>query len=154
MRHRSRAGAILIAAVALAGATTPPASRSLSPIADLTVAVEGLRSQRGQVLVCLTTSARAFPDCSRDPHARRMAVPAPAAGAIVFAGVPAGHYAVSLLHDENGNGKADMALIIPREGFGFSRNPVVRFGPPAFARAAFAVGPENQRQAIRMRYMF
>ena len=69
-------------------------------------------------------------------------------------GFPAGRYAVSVLHDENGNGKPDMAVMIPREGFGFSRNPVVRFGPPAFARAAFAVGPDNQRQTIRMRYMF
>ena len=61
---------------------------------------------------------------------------------------------MALLHDENANGKADMALVVPREGFGFSRNPAVRFGPPAFARAAFAIGPQDQRQTIRMRYMF
>ena len=150
MRHGSRAGAVLIAGLALAGAA-PPAP---PPGVDLTVAVEGLRSQRGQVLACLTMAPRSFPDCSRDPRARRLVVPAPAATAIVFSGVPEGRYAVALLHDENANGKADMALVVPREGFGFSRNPAVRFGPPAFARAAFAIGPQDQRQTIRMRYMF
>jgi len=150
VRHGSRTGAVLIAGLALTGASPPGQPHN----ADVTVAVEGLRSQRGQVLACLTAAPKAFPNCSRDPHARRLAVPAPTAGIIVFAGVPAGRYAVSVLHDENGNGKPDMAVMIPREGFGFSRNPVVRFGPPAFARAAFAVGPDNQRQTIRMRYMF
>ena len=68
--------------------------------------------------------------------------------------MPDGRYAISLLHDENGNGKADMALMIPREGFGFSRNAPVRMGPPSFASAAFAVSGATVRETIRMRYMF
>ena len=70
-----------------------------------------------------------------------------------FGHIPAGSYAIALLHDENGNGRADMALMIPREGFGFSRDAPVRFGPPSFARAAFAVGGAPVRQTITMRYI-
>lgn len=121
---------------------------------DLTVTVEGLRSQRGQVLACLTTNPRAFPDCVKDARARKLIVPAGQAQTIVFADLADGTYAVSLLHDENGNGKPDMALMMPKEGFGFSRNPAVRFGPPAFARAAFAMEGGARRETIRMRYMF
>ena len=47
-----------------------------------------------------------------------------------FTDVPPGTYAIALLHDENGNGRADRVLMVPREGFGFSRNAPVRMGPP------------------------
>jgi len=133
-------------------AASPP-----EPVAaphDLTVTVEGLRSQRGQVLVCLTANPRAFPDCAKDARAHKRSVPASQAQTIVFADLAEGTYAVSLLHDENGNGKPDMALMMPKEGFGFSRNPAIRFGPPAFARAAFAMGGAARHETIRMRYMF
>ena len=133
------------------GAATPP--ESAVPHA-LTVTVEGLRSHRGQVLACLTANPQTFPDCAKDARARKLAVPAGEAQTIVFAGLAQGPYAVSLLHDENGNGKPDMALMMPREGFGFSRNPAIRFGPPAFARAAFAMDGTARHETIRMRYMF
>lgn len=81
-------------------------------------------------------------------------VPARAAASIDFGPVAAGSYAIALLHDENGNGKADMTLMIPREGFGFSRDAPARFGPPSFANAAFAVEGSPVHQAIRMRYIF
>ncbi|MFA7587082.1 MAG: DUF2141 domain-containing protein, partial [Novosphingobium sp.] len=92
--------------------------------------------------------------CSHDASARRVKVPANSTTEIDFGPVPAGTYAVSLLHDENGNGKMDMAIMIPREGFGFSRNPTITFGPPRFARAAFPVSAQAVRETVRMRYMF
>ncbi|HVR90126.1 MAG TPA: DUF2141 domain-containing protein [Novosphingobium sp.] len=124
------------------------------PEGGLSISVTGLRSNRGQVLACLMTDARAFPDCSHDPAAHRLAVPATSAVVLDFGRLAPGRYAVSLLHDENGNGKADMVLMMPREGFGFSRDAAVRFGPPRFERAAFDVAGTEIHQAIRMRYMF
>lgn len=132
---------------ALTGASPPPGG-------TVTAAVTNLRSTRGQVLACLTTQPGGFPDCSKDAAARKLAVPANAAGRIDFGPVPAGRYAISLLHDENGNGRADMALFLPREGYGFSRDAAVRMGPPKFANAAFDVGTGAVHQTIRMRYMF
>lgn len=44
-----------------------------------------------------------------------------------------GEYAFSVLHDEDKNNKLTRSLIgFPKEGFGFSNNPPVRTGPPAF----------------------
>lgn len=117
------------------------------------VQVEGLRNLRGQVLACLTTQPRRFPDCRADTAARKLMVRAADAAILDFGPVPDGRYAISLLHDENSNGKADMVLMIPREGFGFSRNAPVRMGPPSFASAAFAVSGATVRETIRMRYM-
>jgi uncharacterized protein (DUF2141 family) len=58
-----------------------------------------------------------------------------------------------VIHDENGNAKLDTFAGIPREGFGFSRNPPIRFGAPRFSAARFAITGDAQRQQIGMRYM-
>ena len=120
---------------------------------EVVVAVSGLRSAKGQVLACLTTRAEGFPDCRRDAAARKLAVPASGPVVLRFAALPPGRYAVSLLHDENGNSRADMMLMLPREGFGFSRDAAVRLGPPKFAAAAFAVNGAMVTMPVRMRYI-
>lgn len=120
--------------------------------ASLTVSVTGLRNQKGQVHVCLTANAKAFPDCSKDSNAIKRTVRATEVGSISFSGLAPGTYALSLIHDENGNGKLDTSLAIPREGFGFSRNPKIAFGPPKFSSAAFALHG-NVTQSIKMKYM-
>ena len=140
-----RASLLLLALPFLASATGT---------GSVEVSVSGLRSAKGQVLACLTAKAKGFPNCRLDPAARKLAVPAGGAVTLLFSGLPPGSYAVSLLHDENGNGKADMTLMIPREGFGFSRDAAARFGPPKFSAAAFDVGADEVSVPIRMRYMF
>ena len=109
-------------------------------------------------MACLMARANAFPECEKDAQARPATAPAAGmpAGTVQlrFERVPPGTYAISLFHDENGNGKLDKQLILPREGYGFSRDAPVRFGPPSFASAAFAVAGADQDQTIRIRYMF
>ena len=138
----------LLLILPLLASAAPPETGSV------VVEITGLRSAKGQVLACLTTRADAFPNCSRDPQARKLAVQAREPEVLRFADLPPGRYAVALLHDENGNGKADMTLMIPREGFGFSRDAALRMGPPKFAAAAFAVQGEAVTMPVRMRYIF
>ena len=129
----------------LAGAAAPEGTVNLT--------VTGLRSAKGQVLVCLTREADHFPDCSGSSTARS-AIVAVSHPQVSFADVPQGRYAISVLHYENGNGRADKTLgLIPREGFGFSRDAPVRMGPPKFDRAAFAIDGGDVTQSIRMRYL-
>jgi uncharacterized protein (DUF2141 family) len=101
------------------------------------------------VQVCLTRDAGRFPEC--DSQALRT-VPA-AQPRLRVEGLPTGAYAVSLFHDENRNGKLDTLMGIPREGFGFSRNPPVRFGPPKFAAARFTIGSGETAQSVRLKYL-
>lgn len=123
-----------------------------APPPTVEVSVTGLRSVRGQVLVCLTTNPKAFPDCSKDKSSVRMAVKAADAGNFAVHAPAAGTYAIAVVHDENSNNKMDVAIFLPREGFGFSRNPTITVGPPSFQSASFAVAGD-MRQAIRMKYM-
>ncbi|MDK2762123.1 MAG: DUF2141 domain-containing protein [Sphingopyxis sp.] len=116
------------------------------------VSVTGLRNTKGQLLVCLTTNPKAFPDCSKDKASVRMAVPATDAGDFQIRAPAAGTYAIAVVHDENANNKMDVAIFLPREGFGFSRNPTITVGPPSFRSASFAVAGD-MRQSIKMKYM-
>jgi uncharacterized protein (DUF2141 family) len=121
---------------------------------SLDVAVTNLRNAKGNVLICLTANPKAFPDCSKDAHSHKLVVAAARAGAVRFADLAPGLYAISLIHDENANGKLDTAMMIPREGFGFSMNPAIAFGPPKFASARFGIGPGETAQSVKMKYMF
>ncbi len=124
-----------------------------APPAELEIRVEHLRSARGAVRLCLTREAHRFPDCKADPQAIRHNARATAAGSIRLHAVPPGSYALSVIHDENGNGRLDTFAGVPREGFGFSRNPAIRFGPPRFGEARFAVAGGANVQTVRVRYL-
>lgn len=136
---------IVLALPALLGAALPEP-------ATVTVDLAGLRSHKGLVQACLTADPKSFPDCQRDPHAFRQTVSAQA-DTIAFHQVLPGRYAIALFHDENGNGRLDKMLMVPTEGFGFSRDAPVRFGPPRFSAAAFALGEGQMATTIRLRYI-
>jgi uncharacterized protein (DUF2141 family) len=139
----------ILALAALAGGVAATAADN----ASLDVTVTGLRNKKGNILVCLTANSKAFPDCSKDSKSLKRTVKANAGGTISFADVAPGTYALSLIHDENANGKLDTSLAIPSEGFGFSRNPKITFGPPSFKAAAFALTGAG-KQTVKMKYMF
>lgn len=124
-----------------------------TPIAELSLDVTGLRSGKGVLRVCLTAVADNFPKCIDNAESTTRSAPA-GSGAIRFAGLPRGDYAIAVIHDENGNGRLDTLAGIPREGFGFSRNPPIRFGPPRFAAARFTVAGTVDQQQVKMRYLF
>lgn len=107
---------------------------------------------KGQVLVCLTPNPKAFPDCSKDKTSVHMAVKAGDAGDFLVHAPATGTYAIAVVHDENSNNKMDVAIFVPKEGFGFSRNPTITVGPPSFKSASFVVGGD-MRQSIKMKYM-
>ncbi|MFM9853905.1 MAG: DUF2141 domain-containing protein [Sphingomonadaceae bacterium] len=147
-RRRDKSVRIVILASSLLALT----AASL-PSANLDVAIAGLRSPKGNVLACLTANPKYFPNCSRDPRALKLAVPAAEARMIEFPNVAPGTYALALMHDENANQKLDVRLFVPKEGFAFSRNPIVRFAPPKFDAVAFTVGTGESVQRVTMRYM-
>lgn len=139
----------LVSAALLASASVT--ATSLNSTLDLSVS--GLRNNKGQVMVCMTAKPKAFPDCRKDANAHTLMVSAVEAKDIRFTDVAPGTYAISLVHDENSNGKLDVSVMIPNEGFGFSRNPTVTFGPPNFRSAAFTLGNVDASQSVKMKYM-
>ncbi|WP_345725577.1 DUF2141 domain-containing protein [Qipengyuania proteolytica] len=123
--------------------------------AKVSVTVTDLRNAKGIVRACMTTDESKFPRCRGVPNAYAATADAKAGTvSFTFTDVKPGRYAIALLHDENGNGKADRALgMMPKEGFGFSRDAPVRMAPPKFSDAAFDIGAADKALTIRMRYM-
>lgn len=140
-----------LAALALTGTAALAAAPAMA--GEVVITVTDLRSTKGVVRACMTTRADIFPKCIKDPGSHRTVVAAGEKVVIRFTGVKPGDYAVALLHDENENGKADRALgMMPKEGYGFSRDAPVKMAPPRFDDAVFAQGEGTSRLTIRMRY--
>ena len=139
----------------MTGARAAPVDAAAGAGATITVPLSGLRSARGVIQACMTTRADAFPQCDKDPASLRLTVPVAAKGGtvLVFRHVPPGTYAISLFHDQNANGRLDTMMGIPSEGYGFSRDAAVRFGPPRFAEARFAVGAADLTMPIKVRHI-
>ncbi len=141
-------------AVLLGGASPPATHGATHGATQVTVQITDLRNSRGVVRACMTSNPARFPKCRGDDAAHTRVVNAGTAVQVIFTAVKPGRYAIALLHDENNNGKADRALMMmPTEGFGFSRDAKVKMGPPKFQDAAFDVARTEQRQSITMRYM-
>lgn len=122
-----------------------------APLSDVNIAVDHLRSTKGLLQLCLTANENSFPDCDEDPAARRLTVRAKD-GVARFANLPAGQYALAIVHDENGNNKLDTFAGIPKEGIGFSRNPSFSFGPPRFSQVVFGAQGAGTSQRVKIKY--
>ncbi|HOA48917.1 MAG TPA: DUF2141 domain-containing protein [Novosphingobium sp.] len=119
---------------------------------SLEIVVTGAKSNKGLIRVAVCPAQAGFPDCG-SKAVRTVSVPLSAGGArVVLGGLAPGNYAVSLFHDANANGKLDTFAGIPREGYGFSRNPPFRPRAPRFDEAEIAVSGET-RAAIGLRYI-
>lgn len=102
----------------------------------LTVLVEGGKASTGQVIASLFSSADNF---LKAPVVKQV-MPIDDAGEVrfVFNELKAGRYAISVVYDENGDGKLDTGFLgIPSELVGFSNNVKGIFGPPSFHKASF-----------------
>ncbi|MEH2349192.1 MAG: DUF2141 domain-containing protein [Nostoc sp.] len=119
----------------------------------LTVEIDGLKNKQGQVCASIFASSEGFPsDRNRTLQKQCIKIndtPLP----ITFENLKAGSYAVAVFHDQNNDRILNTNVFgIPKEGFGFSRNPEIRTGAPKFSEAAFLVaGPETNIQ-IRLKY--
>lgn len=133
----------------LAAATL--ATMGATPVAELEVDVGGLRDKQGLLRLCVTANPAKFPSCVGDPRALSRSIPA-TQPVIRLGPLPRGDWAVAVIHDANGNAKLDTMMGIPREGFGFSRNPPIGFGAPKFAAARFALQGDTVEK-VRMRYL-
>lgn len=106
---------------------------------SLTVEVNGLRNSNGVLQVALYNKARSIPDEHYNNYFKLEKTEIKNSSAIItFADLPAGQYAVNILHDENSNGKIDKRVLFPKEGIGFSNFESIGLrNRPSFEKAGF-----------------
>ncbi|WP_434212664.1 DUF2141 domain-containing protein [[Pseudomonas] boreopolis] len=117
--------------------------------ADLGIDLHGVRTQAGQLHVALVDAAGW--DGQGAPLRAAAVAPSGADAHVEFRDLPAGEYAVRVMHDENGNGKLDTNMLgMPLEGYGFSNDPKV-MRKPTFDEARFALPATGTSIAITLR---
>lgn len=130
-------------------------SAQTAETATLTVRVTGARNAKGKIGVTLFQSAQGFPDdTSKAFRQQSVEIDAKTMSAqLTFKDLPQGTYAVSVLHDENGNGKMDKNFVgIPKEGYGASNNPKKKRRAPTFDEAKFSLNSSEQTVEITLIY--
>jgi len=105
------------------------------------------------VSICLYQSSDGFPSLPEKAYRIANADIQQGSSEVTFTDLPPGEYAVSLLHDENGNEKMDTNFLgIPREGYGTSNNAAAIFGPPKFKDARFILDKPVMNIEIKVKY--
>lgn len=68
--------------------------------------------------------------------------------------LPAGEYGISILDDEDGDGRMKYNMIgMPKEGYGFSNFIHTGFSRPTFSDFKFSLNEDVEDMKIRMRYL-
>jgi len=124
----------------------------LSPLAragELTVTITDIRSDKGFLMVSVASSDAAWNNQEKPVAAQKVA--ATGKDLVLHFNLPAGNYAVQVMHDENGNNKLDTNFMgIPVEGYGFSNNPGV-LRKAHFDEARFELGNSPTSIVVRLR---
>src|SRR5690606_742307 len=114
---------------------------SAQSTSTIVVNISGFKSNEGKVYVALYNSADTFLTKHVKGHEGEVSN---LKSTVIFEGVENGIYAISVFHDENGNGKLDTGMFgIPSEPVGTSNNAAGFFGPPEFKDAKFEVTGEK-----------
>lgn len=104
----------------------------------LTVQTTGAKANTGQVILSLFNSSEHY---LKAPYVDQK-VPVDNFGKSDFTidKLAPGTYAISIIYDENNNGKLDTNFLgIPTELTGFSNGAKSNFGPPSFSEAAIQI---------------
>ncbi len=117
----------------------------------LELEVVNVQARKGFLEIVLHDSASSYQEADQSPF-RSISVPADRKiMTLRIEGVPHGRYAFIIYQDVNENDEIDSNFIgWPKEPFGFSNNPPIRFGPPGFRKTSFEVtGNQSVRVELR-----
>jgi uncharacterized protein (DUF2141 family) len=140
---------VLAVCVALGAASAQPAAAVVQVRAQL----KGLKSDSGQAGCTIYGSPEGFPAHPEKALQRRWVPIHGRAALCEFDMLPPGSYAITAIHDENGNGKLDKSFIgKPKEGVGTSRDARSFMGPPKFEDAVLKLAAGASTVDILIHY--
>jgi uncharacterized protein (DUF2141 family) len=107
--------------------------------------ISNMNGEMGQLALAIYNNASSFPDDSKRAFATKfVAINTRLNSQVVTLDLPAGDYAIAIFLDKNKNGSLDKNLVgVPKERFGFSNNPTIRFGAPSFSECEFNVSEKK-----------
>ena len=121
----------------------------------LVIHVTGARNVKGHLLVSVWPGPQGFPSSPvRIIGPQKVGLDgASLSASATFRDLPAGDYSVTVMHDENDNGKMDKNLLgIPKEGFGVSNDPKKKLHMPTFDETKFHCDGSARSIDITLKY--
>jgi uncharacterized protein (DUF2141 family) len=110
----------------------------------LTITVEGMDSSEGNLGILIFNNEKGWPD-DRQAALKDLVYPAQQGTQSVKVQLPAGQYAIALIHDANKNHKLDKNFIgMPKEQWGMSNNPHATVKAPAMEKAMFKLDGDQE----------
>ena len=145
---------IVVLAVAAFGLATAQSAEKSAAGITITVHIPNVDVKRpGPIICALFHGAKGFPMDSSQAVKTQNAQVAGQEMVCVFHVTEPGEYAISVAHDENGNGKVDTNMLgIPKEGWGTSNNITHTFHAPSFQESKFTVIEKPQAITVSMHY--
>uniref|UniRef100_Q3ARS1 DUF2141 domain-containing protein n=1 Tax=Chlorobium chlorochromatii (strain CaD3) TaxID=340177 RepID=Q3ARS1_CHLCH len=120
---------------------------------SLTITITNFRAIKGSLGISLYNTKKGFPSGYEQAYANQIKKVNGSSECVTFQNIPYGVYAVSVVHDENENGKLDTTFIgIPKEGVGASNNPKMSFGPPSFNDSKVLLNKDVLEVMVSMKY--
>lgn len=121
---------------------------------NISVEVVNIKNATGIIRASLFSSKKGFP--SKPKHAYKITSSSITDNKSYFSfkGIRPGIYSVSVVHDENADGKLNTNWLgIPKEGVGSSNNPKSKFGPPSFKASSFEISDSTVSLKIKLTYI-
>jgi uncharacterized protein (DUF2141 family) len=131
---------VLAVLLTICVSATAQSAPSAAQTYTLTIQVEGVNNQGGNIGVLVFTSDKGWAE-DRTTALKDIVVPAhPGTVTVTIPNLPAGNYAVSIAHDVNQNHKLDKNFLgKPKEQWGLSNNPHAVLTAPPFKKCQFAL---------------
>lgn len=119
----------------------------------LYIEIDNIKNAQGLMRINLFQTAKGFPGEYQQAAEFKTKAAIFNMMKIKWTGLARGEYAVSVVHDENENGKLDTNFFgIPSEGVGVSNNTFPTFSAPKFESAKFRVDSDSTHIIIKMKY--
>lgn len=116
----------------------------------LDIKITGLKSNDGYIRLAIYDKAKDFPKNGEYYKLYKIKI-SNKTSKLTINNLPAGDYAIAIMHDKNNNKKMDKNMMgIPKEGFGFSNNPKIVFKEPSFNECKISMTNQPQSILIKM----
>lgn len=120
----------------------------LAGAAEIHVDISGVKNNKGNIRCALFKSEKGFPGETKETLQNKV-IPASTTSPVKcdFGGLAAGTYAISVLHDENDDGKLSKNFLgIPTESYGASNNRLPAMSAPTFEDSKVTVDADTRLQ--------
>ncbi len=128
-------------------------SLTYSQTGKVYVEISGFKNNKGLVRIVLFNQSKGFPSEHQYGLLTKSQPIDSSFITVIFDSLTDGEYALSVLHDENKNGKIDTNFLgIPKEGYGVSNNVNPNLRSPRFDEALFSLQNFIKKLKITLYY--